>query len=190
MPLNIERKYIQQRVDFLFQGFRFDFAQIPDKLQVFKAREIRIKVGLFRNVANQFLVTGEVIADSRAPVKHFSVRRLQQAREHFYGCAFARSVWPETAEHFPRLNAEADVRYGARRSVVLCQLPRLKHTNPAELEPKPAISFNENPRVTCSHSYRNATMGSTRIARMAGTKIAAMAINASNTATQTKLIGS
>src|ERR1700721_2938885 len=120
--------------------------------------------------------------------KHFSVRRLQQAREHFYGCAFARSVWPETAEHFPRLNAEADVRYGARRSIVLCQLPRLQHTNPAELEPKPAISFNENPRVTCSHSYRNATMGSTRIARMAGTKIAVMAINASNTATQTKLI--
>jgi hypothetical protein len=118
------------------------------------------------------------------------LRRLRKAREHFYGCAFARSVWPETAEHFPRLDAEADVRYGARRSVVLCQLPRLKHTNPAELEPKPTISFNENPRGTWSHSYRNATIGSTRIARMAGTKIAAMAINASNTATQTKLIGS
>lgn len=40
------------------------------------------------------------------------------------------------------------------------------------------------------YSYLRATTGSTRIARMAGTKIAAMAINASNTATQTKLIGS
>lgn len=65
-----------------------------------------------------------------------------------------------------------------------------RHTNPAELGPKLAIRFNGNPRATCSHSYRSETMGSTHIARMAGTKIAAMAINASNTATQTKLIGS
>lgn len=40
------------------------------------------------------------------------------------------------------------------------------------------------------YSYLRAAIGSTRIARMAGTNIAAMAINASNTATQTKLIGS
>src|SRR5579859_1950622 len=44
--------------------------------------------------------------------------------------------------------------------------------------------------LSSSHSYLNATTGSTRIARMAGTRIAAMAINVSNTATQTNVIGS
>src|SRR6267378_374248 len=109
MPMRPQREELQEgSYSCAFPGLRHR-AQRSNHVQVFLARQKGIKIGFLGDVAEDFSIRDKVFEDVLMIVSHFAISGLEQACEHFYGCALARSVRSQIAKNLSRLESEGDV---------------------------------------------------------------------------------
>jgi hypothetical protein len=101
--------------------------QRSNHVQVFLARQKGIKIGFLGDVAEGFSIRDKVFVDVLVIVSHFAVSGLEQAREHFYGCALARTVRTQIAENLSGLDSEGDALNGRDGAIEFAQVFRREH---------------------------------------------------------------
>jgi hypothetical protein len=112
----LEVEQLEQTRGFGFEkGFR-DAAETADELQIFKAGEVAVKMGLFRDVADGGAEGHHVFANVAAFKQHTAFVGTQHAGDDLDGGGFSRAVGTEEADDFSGGDAKADVLYGGYRT--------------------------------------------------------------------------
>jgi hypothetical protein len=92
-------------------------AEAAHELEVFEAREVSVKVGFFRDVAEDAAKGDHIVVNILTVEKNATVVGTQQAGDDFDGSGFAGAIGSEKADDFAGSDLEADVLDGGDAAV-------------------------------------------------------------------------